>query len=108
MASIGFDPSDNTTSLRPPSISGVDYLRDATGGSLQGLKIGLLEGVFNRTASNETTPVNSAIDDMVTVLKNAGVEVIQINETVYNSGALSASLDVQAPEFRENIQPISR
>ena len=103
MASIGFDPSDNTTSLRPPSVSGVDFSRDTFGGSLQGLKIGLLEGMFNRTASNETTPVNDVMDQMVTVLKNAGVDIIPIYETVYNSAALSASLDVQAPEFREDM-----
>ncbi|KAE9377106.1 amidase signature enzyme [Stipitochalara longipes BDJ] len=103
MASIGFDPLDNTTSLRPPSLSRVDYSRDVVGGSLQGLKFGLVEGMFNRTQSNETTPVNDVMYYMVTVLQNAGVEIIPITETVYNSTALSASLDVQAPEFRESM-----
>jgi Asp-tRNA(Asn)/Glu-tRNA(Gln) amidotransferase A subunit family amidase len=103
MASIGFDPLDNTTSLRPPSLYRVDYSRDTIGGSLRGLKFGLLEGMFNHTSSNETTPVNDVMSHMVTVLQNAGVEIIPIAESVYNSTALSASLDVQAPEFREDM-----
>ncbi len=73
MASLGYDPSDNTTSLRPSESFGINYSEDVFGGSLRGLRFGLLEGFFNRTSSNDTKPVNDAMDKMVSVLRNAGV-----------------------------------
>jgi Asp-tRNA(Asn)/Glu-tRNA(Gln) amidotransferase A subunit family amidase len=81
---------------------GINYSEDVMGGRLQGLRFGLLEGFFNRTPSSETTPVNSVMDRMVSVLHNAGVEVVPITETVYNCTAL-ASFDVQTSEFRETM-----
>jgi hypothetical protein len=67
MASIGYDPNDNTTSLRPSELFGINYSEDVFGGSLRGLRFGLLEGFFNRTESKETTPVNNVMNQMVSV-----------------------------------------
>ena len=102
MASIQYDSEDNTTSLVPASSRGLDYSAALYGGSLQGLRLGLLEGFFNRTASNETTPVNDVMKRMVNVLEDAGATVISINDTVYNATAIG-TLDVQTSEYRENM-----
>ena len=103
MASVGYDPSDNVTALIPSSSIGKDYSAALYGGSLQGMRFGLIEGFFNRTASNETTPVNNALAAMVTALTAAGATIIPINETVYNSTALSNAYDVQKLEFRQEM-----
>ncbi|RDL42061.1 uncharacterized protein BP5553_02040 [Venustampulla echinocandica] len=102
MASVGYDPNDNTTALIPPSSIGVDYSASLYGGSLNGLRFGLLQGFFNYTSSDETTPVNTVMDGMVSTLKAAGAAVISINETVYNATAIAA-LDVQSSEFRQQM-----
>lgn len=102
MASPGFDPQDNTTALPSSFQTGIDYSKSVTGGSLKGLKFGVVQGMFNRTASPETTPVNKIMDNMVAMLQKAGVEIIPITEAVYNSTAL-ALLDVQRFEFREDM-----
>ncbi|KAF4635958.1 hypothetical protein G7Y89_g2128 [Cudoniella acicularis] len=99
MASIGYDPNDNTTSLFPSSSTSVDYSAAISGGGLKGLRFGLLEGFFNCTSSNETTPVNNAISYMVATFEAAGAEVVSTNETLYNATAI-ASLDVQTSEYR--------
>lgn len=103
MASIGYDPSDNATALIPSSSVGIVYSSAASGGSLAGLRFGLVEGFFNRTASNETTPVNDAMEKLVQTLEASGVIVVSINETVYNAATLSANLDVQTSEYREGM-----
>jgi Asp-tRNA(Asn)/Glu-tRNA(Gln) amidotransferase A subunit family amidase len=100
MASVGYDAADNTTAFVPDSVKGVDYSASLYGGSLKGLRIGVLEGFFNRTNSSETTPVNTAMADMISVLQKAGATTISINETVYNATAIGA-LDVQRSEYRE-------
>jgi len=102
MASVGYDKNDNTTALIPESSVGVDYSRELYGGSLKGLRFGLIQGFFNRTASNETTPVNDVMADMVSTLEAAGAMVVSINEAVYNATALAA-FDVQTAEFREEM-----
>lgn len=103
MASIGYDPSDNATAVIPSSSTGIDYSAALCNASpLKGFKFGLLEGFFNRTASNETTPVNSAMDNMVSRLRAAGVNVVSISDTIYNTTAIQA-LDTQRYEFRENM-----
>lgn len=102
MASVGYDPRDNTTSMIPPSSFGVDYSAGVFGGSLKGLRFGLIEGFFNRTSNGETTPVNDVMKNMVSVLQSAGATVITINETVYNDTAIAA-LDVQTSEYREDM-----
>lgn len=100
MASVGYDPADNVTALVPPSSVGVNYLAATSGGSLQGLRFGLVEGFFNRVASNETTPVNDAMSSFVKVLEDAGATVVTITDTVYNTVNL-ALLDVQTNEFQD-------
>ncbi|KAI9715960.1 MAG: hypothetical protein M1812_005594 [Candelaria pacifica] len=103
MASTGYDPNDNATALVPASSLGKDYSASITGGSLKGLRLGLLSGFFNRTASNETTPVNAAMDAIVRKLQSAGAVIIPINETIYNATAISNTLDVQRFEYRESM-----
>ena len=103
MASTGYDPSDNTTALVPASSRGLDYAASLTTGSLNGIRLGLLNGFFNRTASNETTPVNNALDVMVSRLYAAGAVIVPINESIYNATAVSSSLDVQRFEYREEM-----
>lgn len=102
MAGVGYDPRDNTTASVPPDVAGKDYVASLRGGPrLKGLRVGLLQGFFNFTDSAETTPVNEVMASMVTRLKVAGVDVVNITETVYNATAISSVLDVQAYEYRE-------
>ncbi len=103
MASVGYDPIDNVTALIPSSSIGKDYSAALYGGSLHGLRFGLIEGFFNRSASNETTPVNNALAAMVTALTAGGATVVPINESVYNSTALSNAYDVQKLEYRQEM-----
>ncbi|PGG96232.1 hypothetical protein AJ79_09668 [Helicocarpus griseus UAMH5409] len=101
MAKIGYDPKDNVTALVPPSVVGVDYTKALYGGSLEGVRFGLIEGFFNRTVGPETTPVNKVMDSVVSKLQAAGATVITIKEQIYNSSAIANDLDVQRFEFRE-------
>lgn len=102
MAGVGYDPRDNTTASVPPEVVDKDYVAALRGGpGLKGLRIGLLQGFFNFTDSVETTPVNEVMASMVTRLKVAGVDVVNITEAVYNATAISSTLDVQAYEYRE-------
>lgn len=100
MSSVGFDPVDNVTALVPPSSSGVDYSAAISGGSLEGLRFGLVEGFFNRVASNETTPVNDAMNELVQVLQAGGATVVTITDSVYDDVNLANS-DVQKEEFQD-------
>lgn len=102
MTSVGYDANDNTTALIPTASVGVDYLESLYGGSLKGLRLGLLQGFFNSTASNETSPVNEVMSNMVSILEAAGATVVSINETVYNATAI-ATLDVQTSEYRQEM-----
>ncbi|ODH52128.1 hypothetical protein GX48_01682 [Paracoccidioides brasiliensis] len=81
MANIGYDPRDNTTALVPKSV--------------------VVEGFFNRTVDPETTPVNNAMDAMVSKLRAVGATVVSIGEQIYNSSMISGNLDVQKFKFRE-------
>ncbi|EON98778.1 putative glutamyl-trna amidotransferase subunit a protein [Phaeoacremonium minimum UCRPA7] len=103
MSTMGYDPADNVTALIPPEVVGKDYTVAVRGGSLKGLRVGLIQGFFNHTTTNETTPVNEAMTNMVSVLQGAGVKVINITESIYNATAISAALDVQAYEYRETL-----
>lgn len=100
MSSIGYDANDNATALVPASSTVVDYSAAIYGGTLKGLRIGLVEGFFNRTASNETTPVNDVMSHTISVLRKAGATIVSVNETVYNATALAA-FDVQTSEYRQ-------
>ena len=101
MASIGYDADDNTTASVPAGIQGTDYAASITTGSLKGLRLGLLEGFFNRTSSNESTPVNDAMAKHVAKLRGAGATIVPVNETIYDANAIIAALDVQRYEYRE-------
>ncbi|KAL2043773.1 hypothetical protein N7G274_003292 [Stereocaulon virgatum] len=103
MASVGYDPDDNVTALIPSSSVGQDYSARLYGGALQGMRFGLMEGFFNRTASNETIPVNKILDDMVNALTTAGATVVPINESIYKSSAISSAFDVQRFEYRQEM-----
>lgn len=101
MAGIGYDADDNTTASVPAGVQEADYAASLTTGSLRGLRFGLLEGFFNRTSSNETTPVNDATGKHVAKLRLAGATVVPINETIYDANKIIAALDVQRYEYRE-------
>lgn len=101
MAGIGYDADDNATASVPAGLQGTDYAASLTTGSLQSLRFGLLEGFFNRTASNETTPVNDAMSKHVAELRLAGATIVPINETIYDANKIIAGLDVQRYEYRE-------
>ncbi|KAL8864930.1 MAG: hypothetical protein Q9174_007159 [Haloplaca sp. 1 TL-2023] len=102
MASLGYDVNDNTTALVPDSSRGVDYTTAFSGGnSLQGVRLGLVEAFFNRTPSEETTPVNDVFDDVMTTLEEAGATIVPITSLEYNSSAISSSFDVQRFEYRQ-------
>ena len=101
MASVGYDSDDNTTAFVPAGIQGTDYAASLTTGSLKGLRLGLLEGFFNRTSSNETTPVNDAMAKHIAKLRGAGATIVPINETIYDANAIIGALDVQRYEYRE-------
>jgi Asp-tRNA(Asn)/Glu-tRNA(Gln) amidotransferase A subunit family amidase len=103
MSSIGYDSDDNTTASVPAGIKGIDYAASLTTGSLKDLRLGLLEGFFNRTSSNETTPVNNAMAAHISKLRAAGATIIPINETLYNASAILSALDVQRYEYREEL-----
>jgi len=103
MASVGFDEKDNITAIRPPESLGIDFTAALTGGSFNGKRIGVLEGFFNRTVNEETTPVNLAMNKVFSKLKDAGATLIHINDTFYDADNISAKWDVQAYEFAEAL-----
>ena len=105
MSSVGYDAADNATSAIPSSTIGTDYtsfLNHVNPTNLSGIRIGVLEGFFNRTASNETTPVNNLMDSITSQLRKQGAVIVSINDTtIYNATSMSAQLDVQQNEYRE-------
>ncbi|KAH6648103.1 amidase signature domain-containing protein [Truncatella angustata] len=101
MASIGFDSHDNVTALAPPDAIGKDYSAELYGGSLDGLRLGVLDGFYNHTASAETSPVNGAMADMLDFLRAEGAEIVNVTDTLYNATAIAAKLDVQTSEYRQ-------
>ncbi|EUC43467.1 hypothetical protein COCMIDRAFT_7097 [Bipolaris oryzae ATCC 44560] len=101
MASTGYDPADKATSLIPSSIRMPDYASSLSSTSLKGLRIGVLNGLFNRSNSPEVTPVNNAMDFAISRLEAEGVTIVSINDTIYNATDIQASWDVQRFEFRE-------
>ncbi|KAL6246312.1 hypothetical protein RBB50_006548 [Rhinocladiella similis] len=103
MSSVGYDPRDNVTSATPPSTIGTDYTTFLTPLNLTGTRIGVLEGFINRTATNETTPVASAMSAVLTLLQSQGATIINITDPVYNATAISSAMDVQPFEYREGL-----
>jgi Asp-tRNA(Asn)/Glu-tRNA(Gln) amidotransferase A subunit family amidase len=101
MASTGYDAADNATALVPRGNRQVDYSTSLKSGTLEGLRLGVLNGFFNRTDSPEVAPVNDAMDSLMSKLKTGGATLIPIDERIYNATAIQASLDVQRYEYRE-------
>ena len=103
MAGVGRDEADNATALVPAGIQGTDYARKVGSGSLRGLRLGVLEGFFNRTESEETTPVNEVMDAMIRKMETAGAIIVPVTDGVYNATAILATHDVQEYEYRQNM-----
>ncbi|KAF2818640.1 amidase signature enzyme [Ophiobolus disseminans] len=101
MATTGYDPADNETALVPSVYRNIDYAASLSGISLKGLRIGVLNGFFNRTNSSEVTAVNNAMNALMSRLSAEGVTLVPINETIYNATAIQAAYDVQRFEYRE-------
>lgn len=106
MSSVGYESTDNATSAIPPSIMGTDYTNFVSSRgnptNLTGTRIGVLEGFFNRTSSNETTPVNDLMDSVISQFRRQGATIVTINDTAtYNATSIASELDVQQFEFRE-------
>lgn len=103
MASVGYDENDNTTAMAPSSFTGVDYTAALQGRGLNGVRLGLIETFFNRTASEETTPVTAAINATVSALTAAGATVVPISSSIYNSSAIIEAYDTQRFEYRQQL-----
>ena len=103
MASKGVDTRDNTTLFVPANLRGIDYAASVTTGRLEGLRLGVLNGFFNRTTSIETTPVNAAMDKVIAKLASAGAIIVPIHDPIYDAMKILLSCDVQRFEFRESM-----
>lgn len=103
MASASPDLRDRATSCVPDHTVKLDYRANLTTGSLQGLRVGLVETFIDKTGREETEPVNSAIELMVIHLKRLGSEIIPINESIYNTQSILTRTDTQRYEFREEL-----
>ncbi|KAJ4305870.1 hypothetical protein N0V90_001403 [Kalmusia sp. IMI 367209] len=103
MCKSGYDAADNATALVPSANRNIDYSASLSSATLSGLRLGVLNGFFNRTSSSdlEVAPVNAAMDAWMQKLEAAGVTLIPINETIYNATAIQAAYDVQRFEYRE-------
>ena len=101
MAIPGYDMKDNATALVPSSSRNIDYTTALSAAKLGGLRIGVLDGFFNRTESVEVTPVNTAMDKLMSRLEAENVSLIPVDEEIYNATAIQAALDVQRYEHRE-------
>jgi Asp-tRNA(Asn)/Glu-tRNA(Gln) amidotransferase A subunit family amidase len=101
MATTGYDAADNETALVPPANRNIDYSASISRLPLKGLRLGVLNGFFNRTNSSEVTPVNSAMDALMDRLTAEGVALVPIDEKIYNATAIQASYDVQRYEYRQ-------
>lgn len=109
MSGVGYDPADNTTALRPMANPGLDYVRAVYNPrNITDLRLGVPEGLFNRTPSDETTPVNDVMDSLMSKLEAAGATVIPIADPIYNPRAILSSLDMQAYEFQESMDSYLR
>lgn len=94
---------DSQTSLVPSGTRGSVYTDNLSSGSLRGMRFGLVEGFFDRTASSETTPVNHAMASMQAQLEDAGATIVPLTESVYNVTTIAAALDTQRYEYRQEM-----
>lgn len=103
MATTGYDAADNATALVPSANRNIDYTASLTATKVQGLRLGVLNGFFNRSSDPEVTPVNEAMDSFMHKVEFAGATLVSINETIYNATAIQAAYDVQRFEYRELV-----
>ncbi|KAI4099883.1 MAG: hypothetical protein L6R37_005757 [Teloschistes peruensis] len=104
MASVGYYKSDNVTALVPASCPSAGYVAALeSAGSLKGVRLGLVEGFFNQTTSNETSPVNDVMGAMVSSLRAAGATIVQIDSPIFNSTAILNEYDTQRFEYRQQM-----
>ena len=101
MSSTGYDAADNATALVPRGHRHVDYTASLKSSKLEGLRLGILNGFFNRTNSPEVAPVNDAVDKLMSRLRDAGATLVPIDEPIYDATKIQSSLDVQRYEYRE-------
>jgi Asp-tRNA(Asn)/Glu-tRNA(Gln) amidotransferase A subunit family amidase len=101
MTTTSYDAADNATALVPSANRNIDYTASLGNIKLQGLRLGVLNVNFNRTASPETTPVNLAMDAFMTKLEAGGATLVPINETMYDATTIQTAYDVQRFEYRE-------
>ncbi|KAL9588756.1 MAG: hypothetical protein Q9203_002429 [Teloschistes exilis] len=104
MASVGYDKSDNATALIPANCPRTGYVAAIeSAGSLKGVRLGLVEGFFNQTNSNETSPVNDVISAMVSSLRLAGATIVQVDSPMFNSTSILNEYDTQRFEYRQEM-----
>ncbi|KAI2610134.1 amidase signature domain-containing protein [Hypoxylon fragiforme] len=102
MASVGADEGDNATFHVPPEVRGTDYTEGLNDGNLSVFRIGLLDGFWNHTPSDETAPVIDAFSSAIDFLTAQSAEIFNVTDGIYNASAL-ALFDVQKFEFREEV-----
>lgn len=101
MASTGYDAADNATALVPSPNRAIDYAASLSTSKLGGVRLGVLSGFYDRANSAEVTPVNNALDALMSRLEAENVTLVPIDEAIYNATAIQATLDVQRYEYRE-------
>ncbi|KAL2207883.1 amidase signature enzyme [Sarocladium strictum] len=101
MASVGYDARDKDTALRPGRLNGHDYRSDLFGGRLRGLRLGVLSGAYDYTPSPEATPVINAMENMERLLRDQGVELVNVTKPIFDMSTMTPKVDVQSYEFRE-------
>ena len=103
IASVGRDRDDNATENIPDRLLGYDFAAVTRRESLSGKRFGLIEGFLNRTASDETDPVNHIMDDTISSLGKSGVTIVPIFNPIYDSPHILATCDTQTHEYREEL-----
>ncbi|KAJ4317783.1 hypothetical protein N0V94_004782 [Neodidymelliopsis sp. IMI 364377] len=101
MSFAGYDAADNATALVPSLNRDIDYTALLSTVKLRGLRVGVLNGFFNRSSSEEVAPVNNAMDMLMSKLKAENVTLVPVDDEIYNATAIQAALDVQRYEYRE-------
>ncbi|EIN06588.1 glutamyl-tRNA amidotransferase subunit A, partial [Punctularia strigosozonata HHB-11173 SS5] len=105
MSSVGFDAADNVTALGVGQVQ--DYVSRTDQGSvdtLQGLRIGVLDVLLNKTESDpEVFAVNKVFNATLSILDQAGATLLRINDPTFVISHLSSVFDVQIYEFKHEL-----
>jgi len=107
MASAKAAAGNSTKASIQPKHAAVDYCDEIASGTLQGLRLGLLEPFVDRTGVSETSPVNKALDMILANLRHLGSETIPVSESIYDVSNI-ARTDTQQFEFREALNDYLR